>query len=445
MALDPKPVDGAAAGRGASGDAPEQIQTLPGLASSGPDLPVASDREKFQPTITSGRTISHTSFKAEHPPTASWKSDRSAPPHYSFSSVITEDEDQIGASKYTQGDGMLPPPVTQHLQMPTDPRSPAFIPASSNGSPIPSSAEPTLDMKTPTPMTLDGGPAAPLTQADVLEQWSAFYEQCKKQVDLLRGVEPVEVPSGLPPMPGGMPPAMWPFPPPPFGGMPPPFAMPYPPAPWGHQGWSNPAEFMRAGAAGINGTGYAGQAASPKNSTDQAKKGKQKQKAAAAAASKTTDESEMTTIMLRNLPNDYTRQIVLDMLDKFGFEGQYDFVYVPRDFARTAGLGYAFVNMSSHEVAMEVMTKFTGFNDWGLQSSKVCEVAWGHPLQGYDAHVARYRDSPLMHPDIPDDYKPVIFVDGKRADFPAPTKKLRRPRMKGGHLADPAESCARGD
>jgi len=48
--------------------------------------------------------------------------------------------------------------------------------------------------------------------------------------------------------------------------------------------------------------------------------------------------------MLRNLPNNYTRDMFLSLLDEQGLSGLYDFVYLPMDFCRDANLGYAFVN-----------------------------------------------------------------------------------------------------
>merc|ERR1712039_631336 len=58
-------------------------------------------------------------------------------------------------------------------------------------------------------------------------------------------------------------------------------------------------------------------------------------------------DNARTTIMLRNLPNDYSRQMLLDLLDENGFQSSYDFVYLPMDVKRKVGLGYAFVNMLS--------------------------------------------------------------------------------------------------
>jgi len=148
------------------------------------------------------------------------------------------------------------------------------------------------------------------------------------------------------------------------------------------------------------------------------------------------EESQRTTIMLRNLPNNYTREMVLEMLDSKGFKGKYNFVYLPIDFHRSASFGYAFVNMLTHEVAEEAKAVFHGFKDWKMQSQKTCEVAWGEPLQGLPAHIERYRDSPVMHPEIPDEFKPMVFIDGDRVEFPKPTKKIRKPRLKQGNLSE---------
>jgi hypothetical protein len=46
---------------------------------------------------------------------------------------------------------------------------------------------------------------------------------------------------------------------------------------------------------------------------------------------------EPTTLMLRNLPNDYTRAMCLKLFDDAGFTGQYDFFYLPIDFKSNCG------------------------------------------------------------------------------------------------------------
>ncbi|CAE7939289.1 unnamed protein product, partial [Symbiodinium sp. KB8] len=59
--------------------------------------------------------------------------------------------------------------------------------------------------------------------------------------------------------------------------------------------------------------------------------------------------------------------------------------------------------------------------------SDVCEVGWSGPHQGFKAHVERYRNSPVMHRSVPDAYKPIIFQDGVRQNFPRPTRKIKAP------------------
>lgn len=134
-----------------------------------------------------------------------------------------------------------------------------------------------------------------------------------------------------------------------------------------------------------------------------------------------------TTLMLRNVPNNYTRAMFLDMMNQQGFQGQYDFIYLPIDFKSGANLGYAFVNLVTPAVVHDFWSIFDGFSNWALPTLKVCEVKWSGPYQGLKAHIDRYRNSSLMHEAMPDIYKPMVFLEGVRAVFPPPTRKLRVP------------------
>lgn len=143
---------------------------------------------------------------------------------------------------------------------------------------------------------------------------------------------------------------------------------------------------------------------------------------------------DRTTLMLKNIPNDYSRLMLLELLDSHCFAGRYDFVYLPIDFKRRAGLGYAFINCVSAADAVAMKQQLHGFRRWRVASQKVCEVRWGEPLQGLEAHIDRYRNSPVMHHTVPDEYKPAIFIDGAHSPFPAPTKRIRMPQVKGSIL-----------
>lgn len=145
------------------------------------------------------------------------------------------------------------------------------------------------------------------------------------------------------------------------------------------------------------------------------------------------DRSEVddrTTVMMRNIPNAYTSQSFVELFDAQGFHGMYNFVYLPIDFRSGMNLGYAFMNFVSNNAAQLFMTHFNGFHQWMCQSPKVGEVTWTDPHQGLENHVGRYRNSPVMHEDVSDIFKPRIYAGGERIPFPGPTKKIRAPRVR---------------
>jgi hypothetical protein len=143
-----------------------------------------------------------------------------------------------------------------------------------------------------------------------------------------------------------------------------------------------------------------------------------------------TPPGEPTTVMLRNIPNRYTQSMLLTLLETHNYAGLYDFVYLPMDFRNGVNLGYAFVNLVRHPDALNFMTTFQGFSEWLVDSVKVCETSWAHPHQGLLEHVERYRNSPVMHPRMPDEYKPMVFWNGMRVAFPPPTKAIKAPKLR---------------
>lgn len=126
-----------------------------------------------------------------------------------------------------------------------------------------------------------------------------------------------------------------------------------------------------------------------------------------------------TTVLLRNIPNDYNRSMLENLLNSQGFFGLYDFLYLPTDFERQCSLGYAFVDFVNHMSAQHFFFRFTGFSSWGLPTRKVGMVEWAKPrCQGLEAHVNRYRGRPIMQSSVPDECKPAIFLNGARVAFP---------------------------
>jgi hypothetical protein len=152
-----------------------------------------------------------------------------------------------------------------------------------------------------------------------------------------------------------------------------------------------------------------------------------------------TDELESegrddrTSIMLQNLPRGCTRSLLLNIIELLGFLKDARFVYVPMDFVQKSCAGYAFVTLASANVVAAFWRALDGFCNWPCPCRKVIRVSWSHPHQGVEAYVERFRNSPLMHPDVPDEIRPALFLDGHRVPFPAPTKRLRAPRLRASH------------
>merc|ERR1719473_419342 len=141
------------------------------------------------------------------------------------------------------------------------------------------------------------------------------------------------------------------------------------------------------------------------------------------------------TLMLRNIPNGYSSVMLSELLDSAGFNGQYDFLYLPMDFRNGVNIGYAFVNAVDPAAASRLRETFEGFENWAVQSGKTCEVSWSQPQQGLSEHLERYRNSPVMHESIPVEYKPRLFRNGREVPFPPPTKFIKPVKFRKAHEA----------
>merc|ERR1719221_1736223 len=105
-----------------------------------------------------------------------------------------------------------------------------------------------------------------------------------------------------------------------------------------------------------------------------------------------------TTLVLKNLPGSYSREMLLGLFDNHGFMGQYDFIFLPIDFKTFENQGYCYLNFRNPLVAAQFMDTFQGFDRWWRAwCTAACEVSWSKFEQGYDANIERYRNSPVMH------------------------------------------------
>jgi hypothetical protein len=143
-----------------------------------------------------------------------------------------------------------------------------------------------------------------------------------------------------------------------------------------------------------------------------------------------------TTVMFRNIPNKYTREMLVKQLES-ELKGHFDFVYLPIDFKNQCNVGYAFINFRSPEACEIFLQSFNGVEVRkclpGLNSRKVTEVTPAR-VQGFEDNVQRLRNSPVMrelahHPE----WMPLIFDEnGVQIPFPAPERPLEpiKPRRR---------------
>merc|ERR1719476_941661 len=96
-------------------------------------------------------------------------------------------------------------------------------------------------------------------------------------------------------------------------------------------------------------------------------------------------------------------------------------------FKSKKGFHYAFVNFLSGETALQFETQLHGFAAPAYFGEQCCEITWSD-CQGLEDTIAKYRNSPVMHPTVPEECKPLLFDNGKVVPFPKPTKAIPRPR-----------------
>jgi hypothetical protein len=144
-----------------------------------------------------------------------------------------------------------------------------------------------------------------------------------------------------------------------------------------------------------------------------------------------------TTVMFRNIPNKYTREMLVKQLEE-NLKGHFDFVYLPIDFKNKCNVGYAFINFRSIQACESFVNGFNGVEVRkclsGLNSRKVTEVTPAR-VQGFEDNVQRLRNSPVMRELAHhQEWMPLIFDEnGDQLQFPVPERPLEpiKPRRRG--------------
>ncbi|KRH92299.1 meiosis protein mei2 [Pseudoloma neurophilia] len=120
--------------------------------------------------------------------------------------------------------------------------------------------------------------------------------------------------------------------------------------------------------------------------------------------SESKSENERTTVMLKNIPNKYNCDMLLDMINEY-FWGQYDFIYLRMDFFNNCNVGYAFINFLSNKNVIDFYN-IVNKREWKLfTSNKIAEVTYAS-IQGIEKLYNKFKTSSLISKKK---YRPRIF------------------------------------
>ena len=105
-----------------------------------------------------------------------------------------------------------------------------------------------------------------------------------------------------------------------------------------------------------------------------------------------------TTLMIKNIPNRYTKDMMLETIDK-KFKEKFNFFYLPIDFDNKCNVGYAFINFIDLADIKDFYLEFNGSTWPNFKSDKICEITYAR-IQGKEACIHHFKDSSLMKQEV---------------------------------------------
>jgi hypothetical protein len=125
------------------------------------------------------------------------------------------------------------------------------------------------------------------------------------------------------------------------------------------------------------------------------------------------------TVMIRQIPRQYTQAMLLQEVNNRGFENLFDFLYLPFDFKKGVNVGYGFINFIDTKYAESCRDEFDGtyLEQKVKHKGKPLRV---HPaqVQGYEANHRHFVQTKTGQKQDPH-FSPLFFPDGMTA---APVK-----------------------
>ncbi|RYO84625.1 hypothetical protein DL766_000704 [Monosporascus sp. MC13-8B] len=136
----------------------------------------------------------------------------------------------------------------------------------------------------------------------------------------------------------------------------------------------------------------------------------------------TASEKELTSIMLRNIPNKVDQEMLKDIVDQSS-KGKYDFMYLRIDFANDCNVGYAFINFVDPLDIIDFVNA-RGNKRWNcFKSDKVAEISYAstYPV----LHRWIYVNADILFYTV---NGPHPEMAGKEEPFPGPDNQSKMKR-----------------
>merc|ERR1719494_1093899 len=138
--------------------------------------------------------------------------------------------------------------------------------------------------------------------------------------------------------------------------------------------------------------------------------------------SRATSSSPSITMMVRNFPRRSGRARLLENLHATGFDGTYDFLYLPFCFAKKQNLGYAFINFCTPEFANRFQQQW--HNKCLGDERAPADPSKSRPLhvsialiQGKENNVRHLLRECKSSKIVNSKFQPVVYQNGVRVDF----------------------------
>ena len=128
-------------------------------------------------------------------------------------------------------------------------------------------------------------------------------------------------------------------------------------------------------------------------------------------------EDRRTTVMIKNIPNKFNRDMLLNIIDK-NFKGAYDIFILPTDVNRYKNFGYSFINFTCSYYIPNFYFLFNGKKWSNTNSQKQCEITYSK-IQGRNNLLQHYSNKIIFRNDeakkynsekyiIPNEYKTIF-------------------------------------